>query len=388
MYDGGIHTTEYSKQIAYRDGIRLFDRIENDKHPTLRPSRLIITDQYKLLYARYRNGWNGLSFTIYVPTKRPKWIKRYLTDSDHITVGRNEFVVDDNGVSIPGGARCCSISFIANLIVLSGICDFVTPATEGCMMGAIQKINRELGVLDQVFGTYDDYNVRRVDYCVNLDFREMGLCDTNDIHGGLGVTTPNDYIVLLRRGRIPYPFHGDERWLANGNGLYLVNGSTHINIYWKAKQLKENNPDGYTDSSEWILRFEIQCLYRKTYQLKKDLGSSDALFSDGVGLPMIIGYLKKICGAGDWYSMSEAKKLIRSKRYQSEKVKRLIWAMDIVSRASSVEAVRSRMSGRQQERFDRCIRDLELIGINIVTIPAARGLKHVVNPVNILLKNG
>lgn len=183
----------------------------------------------------------------------------------------------------------------------------------------------------------------------------------------------------------------DEMSRNAGNNAYWVNKSVRLNIYWKDRQLAEEFPNGVGDvhlptDSAGILRIEVQYYPNKMRHLRHELGCEFNPLTDELSLDTILKYWRKVVGMSDWFSMAEAKRLVCGSGKRRDRVDVLIRVLDRVSKCRGITAAREKLAGSDLITFDRGLADLEKMGINPVTIPTERGLKHLKNLVRVLLE--
>jgi len=158
--------------------------------------------------------------------------------------------------------------------ILAGIRDYITAATYDDMDAAINQFNLEAERISPLLKTFYDYSLNRIDYCINFCLDEL-------ITG----ISPEQIMTLIKRSDIP-PFY--EEWTEYDNvshrkksrpgSFYLINPSVNINCYSKFMKFREQSqknlergyppiPQATLDASRSIIRFEVQCKYRKIYAL-------------------------------------------------------------------------------------------------------------------------
>ena len=84
-------------------------------------------------------------------------------------------------------------------------------------------------------------------------------------------------------------------------------------------------------------------------------------------------------GAGDWYSLSAAQKIIEKRGYNKQRRERLLSVLREVSQCRSLAEAKAKHQGDDLRDFKRTVKDLADIGINPVTIPREWGFKHIPN---------
>jgi hypothetical protein len=277
---------------------------------------------------------------------------------------------------------------------LSGIEDYVTAATYGDIEKAIANFNQEAARISPLLGSFEDYRLNRVDYCINFYINEL-------VNG----CTSEQIINLIRRSNVPHQFAEwteydakSHRTKSKRNSFYLKNSSVNINCYDKHSQLLErsykNEESGYTpipsttlDSANGIIRFEVQCKYHKTHTMthkaiiagNHDKNTYKILLSPEYCWEVICNYYNKIIGRGNWYTLSRATKLVESYNFNRQKEKRLIDALQFVNQCRGIAKAKEAYSGDDLKSFKRTLKDLSSIGINPVTIPKEWGINEIPN---------
>ena len=84
-------------------------------------------------------------------------------------------------------------------------------------------------------------------------------------------------------------------------------------------------------------------------------------------------------GAGDWYSLSAAQKIIEKRGYNKQRRERLLSVLREVSQCRSLAKAKAKHQGSDLAAFKRTVKDLADIGINPVTIPRGWGIPHIPN---------
>lgn len=145
------------------------------------------------------------------------------------------------------------VEVIINPKTLSNVYDYITAATYCDMKMAVITFNNEMKKISPLLRTFNDYNIKRVDYCINFYLKELAPeCSQEQI------------ISLLKRGDIPPSYHEwteyDERSRRNKSrpeSFYLYNSSITINCYSKYMQLlnqsEENQRKGHAPISPEVL---------------------------------------------------------------------------------------------------------------------------------------
>lgn len=228
------------------------------------------------------------------------------------------------------------------------------------------KFNKLVHLISFDICSFDDWSLRRIDYFLNIDFDELGdeLADVDVA----------DVVALICSGKIPYGYSRRDKYLVNGCSFYLVGKSANINIYWKGG---DDKPSHYSQTyGRRILRVEIQCLRSKTSNLKYEIGEDEMIKTEFIW-NLIVGYWRRIVGLADWYSSTDAKRLVRES-VRRDRAKALTQVLEQVSKYGSVADAKRSLKGKSAKLgFDRSLRELEQLGINPVTIPVSRGVKHI-----------
>lgn len=286
------------------------------------------------------------------------------------------------------------VDVVINPKTLSDIHDYITAATYCDMKMAIIVFNNEMQKISPLLRTFYDYNIKRIDYCINFYLKELAPeCSQEQI------------INLLRRGNIPDSYQEwtecNEKTCRNKRkpeSFYLYNSSVTVNCYSKYMQLmnqsRKNQKKGYPpisaqilEAAQDIIRFEVQCKYHKTFTLNQkaealgnhDLNKYKTILGQAFYNEQVYSYWNKVIGKGDWYSMQEAIRIIQSKPFNSQKEKRLIDALQFVSQHRSIATAKSLLEGYKLEAFKQTLNELSDLKINPVTIPRRWNIRHIPN---------
>lgn len=278
--------------------------------------------------------------------------------------------------------------------ILGGINDYITAATYDDMETAIKKFNLESERISPLLKSFDDYSIKRVDYCINFALNELAPgCN------------PELIMNLIKRGNIPAHYKEwkkddktAHRMKSSLSSLYLMNPSANINCYIKHVELQErlckNECKGYSLISQTtinevqdIIRFEVQCKYHKIYVLSsraEELGNHGynkygSFLSHEACNETINYYFKKIIGRGDWYTLQAAIHIIKTQHFNKQKENRLIRALHFVSQCRSLAKAKESYQNSDLKAFKRALQDLSSLNINPVTIPKEWGTKHIPN---------
>lgn len=335
---------------------------------------------------KFKRGHLGVTFELSIPTKRMKYMDWLKDDSDEVVVGSQVFHEDDYGTNIPDRLFCCRLRAIINAKILGGVKDYLTPAMLDCVPAVIDNFNGIVRSIHPALKPFEYWKLVRLDYCLNVNLGDYGLNVGEGVWGKDVPVYAVDVIALIRASKLPRHYRYAKQ--SAGNSAYLVNDSVHINIYCKSQELTDRGVDIGAISDD-ILRIEVQCLNAKMYQMKHGVDDVlNVLLNGDVCRKVVVSYWKRFVGMSDWYSMSEAKKLIRDCGFRLDKQKRLIWALDRIAHLGGVDNAGCRLSKNRLVAFNQSLRELEGMGINPVTIPKERKIKHIRNPVRVVLESG
>ena len=277
---------------------------------------------------------------------------------------------------------------------LAGITDYLTAATYSDMNCAIANFNDESQKISPLLYQFNDYKINRIDYCVNISLDEF-------IPG----YNPDQILNLIKKSDIPPHY---EEWMeydktahrmkSKPESFYLISKSVNINYYSKYLQLlnksKKNVEKGFKpidpeiiDASRDIYRFEVQCKYHKMYSLSQktektgvlDYNKYKSLLTPVKCVEIVSDYYKKTIRKGDWYSLSEAEKIIKSKGFNCQREQKLIHALKYVSQCRSLAKAKKACPKNQLKAFKQTLDELSNLNINPVTIPREWNIKHIPN---------
>lgn len=277
---------------------------------------------------------------------------------------------------------------------LSGIHDYITAATYDDMEAAITNFDSISKSISPLLGTFKNYKLKRIDYCVNFSVNELAPG-----------TTSEQIMNLIQRGDVPRSYREFEeydekshRMKSKPNSFYLVNKSITINCYRKEAELQDRVRKGRIkdassitqatlDAAQDIIRFEVQCKYHNVYTQSKrarDNGNKalnlyETLLSHDRCLRKINYYFNKVIGLGHWYSLQAARSQVKLQHFNRQKEERLIEALELVNECKSVAKAKASFQGSDLEAFKRTLKDLNNLGINPVTIPKWWGISRIWN---------
>lgn len=278
--------------------------------------------------------------------------------------------------------------------ILGGIQDYLTAATFDDMATAINNFNRISTDISPSLYTFKDYSLKRIDYCINFSLSELAPgCSYEQV------------INLIKRSDIPPHFKMWEEYDAVSHrkkskpgSFYLMNESVNLNVYSKfmkyQDQSRKNMETGkppiapeMMDAARDIIRFEVQCKYRKVYALSHRDKETEAnlsnqyqnLLTHEYCHDIICNYYKKTIGLGAWYTLRDAISMVKLYHFNRQKENRLIDALQLVNECRSVQNAKLAHSGRDLMAFKRTLADLNNMGINPVTIPREWGIRRIFN---------
>ncbi len=259
---------------------------------------------------------------------------------------------------------------------------------------AIINFNDNSKKISPLLGTFNDYEIKRVDYCINI--RLGDFIPTYD---------PELIMNLVKRSNIP-PHYKEwmeydktsHRMKSKPESFYLCSKSVNINCYSKYLQLlnrsQENVKKGFMpipleiiNASRSIIRFEVQCKYHKTYSLNQkaeESGNNCVNKYKDILTPLrcveiVSSYYEKVIGKGDWYSLPEAVRIIQSKNFNSQREQRYIDALKYVNQCRSLAKAKASYQGNELIAFKQTLKELADLNINPVTIPREWNIKHIPN---------
>ncbi len=278
--------------------------------------------------------------------------------------------------------------------LLAGIADYLTAATFSDMNCAIANFNDISKKISPLLQNFNDYKIKRIDYCVNIRLDEF-----------IPQYDQKQILNLIKRSDIPPHFielmeydDTSHRMKSPPESFYLKNKSVNINYYSKylqlLKQSEENIKKGFSpipqetlDASYHIYRFEVQCKYYKIYSLSQSAekaGDSNfnkykSLLAPVKCIEIVSDYYKKTIGKGDWYTLSEAVQIVKSKNFNSQKEQRLITALKYISDCRSLFKAKKYYPQKQLRAFNQTVNELSDLGVNPVTIPREWNIRYIPN---------
>lgn len=287
----------------------------------------------------------------------------------------------------------CLIEARINPKILSGINDYITASNSNYLNMVRERFDEESKkIFSRTYSSmnlrFDSYSPKRIDYCVNFDLKELGIdC------------TPEQMMKLIKMGDCPYPYREwqkydpiSKRKKSEKGSHYLKSGSVNINCYYKYMEMFKKNPDyPFITKALHIIRFEVQCKYRKLYGMKEFIkreypthdyysGSEiilNELLSDTTSQRIIETYFARIIRPGDYYTLEDAIKIVKEQDYSCQHMEDIICILKDVNRQGFAKTKAS--LGSSNTRFTRALNSLAKLGINPVTIPKSFGVKRIPN---------
>ena len=282
----------------------------------------------------------------------------------------------------------CAIEARINPKVLAGIRDYITASNDSYLRVVEERFNEEAKKISPLLGKFSLYTPKRIDFCINFDLKELGI-----------PCTPEQMMWLIKRGDYPSNFKEwqeydkiSHRMRSGKYSFYLRSGTVNINCYYKYKQLKEQFADcPNIEDALQIIRFEVQCLYRKTYtmrerlkkQLKKDnindpIAIIHCMLSDTTAERELDKYFKQIIKSGDYYTLAEATAIIETEDFSPEREQILIDTLKEINRVG-IAKTREQLNHQGRTMFYRSLQKLADLKINPVTVPKSFKVKHIPN---------
>jgi len=273
--------------------------------------------------------------------------------------------------------------------ILAGIKDYITAANGSYLTAVAKRFNEEASKISKILGKFSWYKLKRIDFCINFDLKEMGY-----------TCTPEEMIKLIKQAdyssRYTEWMKYDKKAHRTKSGkysFYLKSGSVNINCYYKLKQLEADDAS-YEDREKAlnIIRFEVQCKYRKVYSMSQIMAQNIGIraidtmreiLSDLTAQNMIAYYFDRIIGRGDYYTLKRAIEIIEDQGFSCEKEDRLIEVLTKIDDLRGIANTRRLLKTRNAVScFDRSLKELNELGINPVTLPTRFGTKPIPNLLN------
>lgn len=215
------------------------------------------------------------------------------------------------------------------------------------------------------------WHPKRIDYAFSIELDSRSILE--------------NYIKLFQRTNIPkrfkepYIMEQHRRGQREGSFYIMINEYVHINFYDKfdqrvKKAIKEN--EVLVIYKRNIIRFEIQCFprkvnnikYSKRFESKMLLNFLDPIIAEEV----LLKYYEKTIGFGDYYTYSNAIKLIEKSKFETKIKKEMVELVKLIRQKRNINEAKKEYvdeKNKSEDRFYLLIKKLNDYGINPVTIP-------------------
>lgn len=272
----------------------------------------------------------------------------------------------------------------------------------------VEKIyNRETEKISKVFLKFGSCSLNRMDPCLNIDLKELGI-----------PCTPEQMIKLIKRGNIPRHYEErkecyddkQRRMVADKDSFYLESKSSVINFYWKYMKQRKKHPNySKRELSRDVIRLEVECKYLKLYALVKNRNLESKYYESDEGLspdemymrmhmgvhnpvipidvvlsantyePIIRKSIYKILRKGDYFTLDIARDIVKSHQFRESKEDRMIEVLESVNESHGIAKAKSKLREDEFPRFNKALKELDKILVNPVTIPRRWNIKHIPN---------
>lgn len=285
--------------------------------------------------------------------------------------------------------------------------NYIRAAKEDDLKEVEEIYNRETEKISKGFLKFGSCSLNRVDPCLNIDLKELGI-----------PCTPEQMMKLIKRGNVPRHYeerkecydNKQRRMVSDKNSFYLESKSSVINFYWKyAKQGKKHPNYPKRESSRNVIRLEVECKYLKLYALVKNRNreskyyeSAEELSQDEMYMRMYMGIcnpvipidvvlsantyepiirksIHKILRKGDYFTLDIARDIVKSHQFRESKEDRMIEVLESVNKYNGIAKAKSKLQEDELPRFNKALRELDKILVNPVTIPRRWDIRHIPN---------
>ena len=159
-----------------------------------------------------------------------------------------------------------------------------------------------------------------------------------------------------------------------------------------------------------MIRLEVQYKYPKLYPLAKEVRKNskfhvslddisiealyqafayDEVHSPSIPIDVTLSgkvsdivnrkHFAKIIGRGDYFTLNNAKSIVKSYGYRRDKEDRLIFTLSKINDCHGVAKAKAKLHGPDVSDFNRSLKDLDSILVNPVTIPRRWNIRHIPN---------
>ena len=285
--------------------------------------------------------------------------------------------------------------------------NYIRAAKDDDLKEVEEIYNRETENISKIFLKFGSCSLNRVDPCLNIDLKELGI-----------PCTPEQMMKLIKRGNIPRYYEErkecydskQRRMVSDKNSFYLESKSSVINFYWKyAKQGKKHPNYSKRELSRDVIRLEVECKYLKLYALIKNRNLESKYYESGEGLsideidmrmnegvynpvipidvvlsahtyePIIRKSIYKILRKGDYFTLDIARDIVKSHQFRESKEDRMIEVLESVNESHGIAKAKSKLRENEISRFNKALRELDKILVNPVTIPRRWNIRHIPN---------
>ncbi len=285
--------------------------------------------------------------------------------------------------------------------------NYIRAAKDDDLKEVEEIYNRETEKISKIFLKFGSCSLNRVDPCLNIDLKELGI-----------PCTPEQMMKLIKRGNIPRHYEErkecydskQRRMVSDKNSFYLESKSSVINFYWKyAKQGKKHPNYSKRESSRNVIRLEVECKYLKLYALVKNRNRESKYYESAEGLsidemymrmykgiynpvipidvvlsaniyePIIRKSIYKILRKGNYFTLDIARDIVESYHFRSSKEERMIEVLESVNESHGIAKAKSKLRENEFRRFNKALKELDKILVNPVTIPRRWDVKHIPN---------
>lgn len=285
--------------------------------------------------------------------------------------------------------------------------NYIRAAKDDDLKEVEEIYNRETEKISKIFLKFGSCSLNRVDPCLNIDPKELGI-----------PCTPEQMMKLIKRGNIPRYYEErkecydskQRRMVSDKNSFYLESKSSVINFYWKyAKQGKKHPNYSKRESSRNVIRLEVECKYLKLYALVKNRNRESKYYESAEGLsidemymrmykgiynpvipidvvlsaniyePIIRKSIYKILRKGNYFTLDIARDIVESYHFRSSKEERMIEVLESGNESHGIAKAKSKLRENEFRRFNKALKELDDILVNPVTIPRRWDIKHIPN---------